>query len=222
MLHVVRLCKRARPCLLRAHSTNYFEILNVPEDFNLNLNKLKKNYKELQETSHPDKNVRKSVEEQLSAAEQSVNINNAYKCLKDTFCRAKHLLAVKGKVFDEKTQINDLVFLSDIMDFNDELETCEDYEHLRKFKIQNEEGILIMFELFEQNLESGNLDEALECLLKLNFLRQNRVRLDEKVEEVRQWCTTNPHKCGLVCMETMQCLIAVQICGICLALTYLD
>lgn len=152
----------------------------------MNLDKLKKNYKELQETSHPDKNVKKSVEEQLSAAEKSVNINKAYKCLRDKFCRAKHMLEVKGKVFDEKAQINDLVFLSDIMDFNDELESCEDFEHLRKFKIQNEEGILIMFELFEKHLEEGNLDEALECLMKTNFLRQNRVRLDEKVEEVRQ------------------------------------
>jgi len=94
------------------------------------------------------------------------------------------LLALKGKVFDEHAQISDLSFLGDIIDFNDELESCEDFTHLRQFKIQNEEGIIKLFELFEESLAEGDLDNAMECLMKTNFLRQNRARLDEKVDEV--------------------------------------
>jgi len=168
----------------QSHTPNYFKLLNVPQDYNINLTQLKQNYKALQTNVHPDKNVNKSEEEQVLAAQQSADINFAYYCLKDKWCRAKHLLALKGKVFDEHAQINDLAFLGDIIDFNDELESCEDFTHLRQFKIQNEEGIIKLFELFEESLAEGDLDNAMECLMKTNFLRQNRARLDEKVDEV--------------------------------------
>jgi molecular chaperone HscB len=78
--------------------TNYFQLLNIPESFALNLTTLEQNYFTAQRKYHPDRFVGKPDSERLAAAQHSADINTAYKTLKAPLSRAQYLLKLQGVV----------------------------------------------------------------------------------------------------------------------------
>ena len=77
---------------------NYFELLNIPQAFALDLATLEKSYFALQREYHPDRFVGKPDEARLNAMLASVDINRAYRVLKEPLSRAQHLLSLQGVV----------------------------------------------------------------------------------------------------------------------------
>lgn len=74
---------------------NYFDIFNLPTNFQINKNDLKQKYYKLCRNSHPDsKHYDKSTDFNL--------INKAYNILNNDLKRAEHLAELKGKKFDQK------------------------------------------------------------------------------------------------------------------------
>lgn len=73
---------------------NYFKILNISEEYDINLKELEDNYLELQKKFHPDNFADSS--EKISKMNFSIDLNNGYKILKDNFKRANHLLKING------------------------------------------------------------------------------------------------------------------------------
>eukprot|EP01041_Mallomonas_annulata_P008146 gene8146-16742_t len=71
---------------------NYFELLDVPMVFSLDVNKLESNYKDKQRRLHPDMYSTKSNEEKTASTTSSSTINQAYQILKNPVDRARYLL----------------------------------------------------------------------------------------------------------------------------------
>ena len=75
---------------------NFFQLLNMPLIFTLDLADLAQHYRELQRQIHPDRFVRAELSEQQRSIELSTQVNEAYKTLKDPLLRAIYLMDCLG------------------------------------------------------------------------------------------------------------------------------
>ena len=177
LLHLSRRLLSKTPTL---KTGNYFEIFSLTPTFNLDLTELSRVYKKLQAEFHPDKHANCSALEQENAAQTSSLINEANKCLKDPYSRARLLLRMQN--FDPNVQTMDMEFLSDMMEINDEVEMCEDSETLCRLKEVNEAAIAELYVQFEEHFNASELKTAAERLAKVKFLLQTRDRIEQQGE----------------------------------------
>ncbi|MFO1365012.1 MAG: Fe-S protein assembly co-chaperone HscB [Moraxella sp.] len=124
---------------------NYFELMNVPQQYQIDIAKLQQTLRQLQRL-HPDNNLDASVAEQnlslsantdgflresiaklsaLKPEQASAIINEAYNTLKNPDSRASHLLALKGISQSINQPIRDLEFLDDAMSFRIDLDDAD-------------------------------------------------------------------------------------------------
>ena len=125
---------------------NYFELMNVPQHYQIGIAKLQQTLRQLQSKFHPDNNLDASVAEQnlslsantdgflhesiaklsaLKPEQASAIINEAYNTLKNPDSRASHLLALKGISQSINQPIRDLDFLDDAMSFRIDLDDAD-------------------------------------------------------------------------------------------------
>ena len=125
---------------------NYFELMNVPQHYQIDIAKLQQTLRQLQSKFHPDNNVDASLAEQhlslpantedflresiaklsaLKPEQASAIINEAYNTLKNPDSRASHLLALKGISQSINQPIRDLDFLDDAMSFRIDLDDAD-------------------------------------------------------------------------------------------------
>ena len=130
---------------------NYFELMNVPQHYQIDIAKLQQTLRQLQSKFHPDNNLADnnldaSVAEQdlslsantdaflpesivklsaLKPEQASAIINEAYNTLKNPDSRASHLLALKGISQSINQPIRDLDFLDDAMSFRIDLDDAD-------------------------------------------------------------------------------------------------
>ena len=161
-------------------SGNYFQIFSLSPTFNIDLGELSRGYRRLQAHFHPDKHVKSSALEQEQAANNSAHVNKAYRCLKNPYTRARHLL--EGRDQDPNVKLVDVHFLSDMMDFNDEIEMCEELDTLHRLQAHNEDAIKELYLQFQHHFQAGELQTATELLAKCKFLLQTRDRIDKHAE----------------------------------------
>lgn len=75
---------------------NHFELFQLPQAFELNLEQLDQAYREVQNRVHPDKFVNATEAEQRVAMQWSTQANEAYQVLKQTLRRARYLCELQG------------------------------------------------------------------------------------------------------------------------------
>ena len=99
---------------------NYFQLFQVPAQFDLDLTELGTRYLELQRNFHPDNFASASERDRMLAVQQAANINDAYHSLKQPLLRAEHLLALRGvKISHEQRSFTDTVFLMQQMELRE-------------------------------------------------------------------------------------------------------
>ncbi|WP_316353217.1 Fe-S protein assembly co-chaperone HscB [Candidatus Trichorickettsia mobilis] len=70
---------------------NYFKLLNIKEGYDVDLDQLHQQYLSLQIIHHPDNITTDNKKDNISV---SIDLNNAYKILKDEVLRAEYLLSL--------------------------------------------------------------------------------------------------------------------------------
>jgi molecular chaperone HscB len=75
---------------------DHFEVLGVARRFDLNLEELERNYKERTRQVHPDRFARADARARRASLERSVQLNQAWKTLRDPTRRAEYLLHLAG------------------------------------------------------------------------------------------------------------------------------
>ncbi|KJV57293.1 fe-S protein assembly co-chaperone HscB [Orientia chuto str. Dubai] len=112
---------------------NYFQLLNLPESFSLELKDIEDNYFQLQRKYHPDqaKNEDKSKYLQIST-----NLNKAYKTLRCLCTRAEHILNLQGidVTASNFRSIISTDFLKNIFLLQNKLHNISTAAELRKLK----------------------------------------------------------------------------------------
>ncbi len=79
-------------------SENYFEIFEIPCEYEINLQDLEQKYLKIATILHPDNF--ENQDEIFAASSKFLELNNAYDVLKNANSRAKYLLELQGFVFE--------------------------------------------------------------------------------------------------------------------------
>lgn len=97
-------------------ATDPFAVLGLPAAYELDEDELERRYRDLQKALHPDRHAGAPPEERRIALSRAVEVNEAYRTLRDDLARARALLALRGHAQDEKKQPADPAFLMEIME----------------------------------------------------------------------------------------------------------
>ncbi len=103
---------------------NFFTLLDVPQQFAVDLKRIKQRFRALQRDYHPDRFVRSTPREQRLAVQMSAHLNTALATLENPVSRAMHLLALQGIPFDQQQNtIRDPEFLMQQMELRESIES---------------------------------------------------------------------------------------------------
>ncbi|HEC13806.1 MAG TPA: Fe-S protein assembly co-chaperone HscB [Acidiferrobacteraceae bacterium] len=75
---------------------NYFELFEIPVDFQLDLSNLSSRYRELQRRIHPDRFVNATNQERRLSMQMAALVNEAFQTLKDPLERGRYMLGLRG------------------------------------------------------------------------------------------------------------------------------
>lgn len=106
-----------------ASSSNFFELLQIPQLFRLDLAELDRHYLELQRRVHPDKSAHLSDAERRLSLQWATLTNEAYQTLKRPLDRARYLLKVNGiDTQEEENTAMPTEFLLEQIEWREQLE----------------------------------------------------------------------------------------------------
>jgi molecular chaperone HscB len=92
-------CKAVQPPDPKA---DYFRVLGVPRTFAVDMEDLERRYKETTKILHPDRFARADSQARRASLERSVQLNEAWRTLKDPIRRAEYLLSLHGVDMGER------------------------------------------------------------------------------------------------------------------------
>lgn len=99
-----------------------FEILGLAPSFALEPSVLEQRQRELNRALHPDRHAGKSPAERRQALSRAMDINLAYRTLRDPASRAEALLSLLGAPSTRESTISDPVLLMEMMEQREALE----------------------------------------------------------------------------------------------------
>lgn len=108
-------------------SSNFFELFELPVQFDLDSNALAARFRTLQKTLHPDRHASASSAEKRWSMQAASVVNDGYQTLKVPLRRAIYLLSLNGLSTDEETDTRMAPeFLMEQMDLREALEEASD------------------------------------------------------------------------------------------------
>jgi molecular chaperone HscB len=98
--HFCQQCGKVQP----PAPVDYFAFFGLPYKLNLDTRQLEREFYALSRHLHPDINAAGSSEEQQWSLEQSSQLNDAYRTLKDPVSRTEYLLRLQGVHLEEQSK----------------------------------------------------------------------------------------------------------------------
>ncbi len=163
--------------------SNPFDLFDIEPSYSIDLKALDRAYFELQKKHHPDKHPPDKNPDGTAPINASM-INAAYQTLKNPVGRAEALLHLLGLPVPGQNgeTIGAEVMLLDILDFQETIMICEDYEEAIYVKDELEEHFSEEQHAFSESFDTGNLEELPAIYVKLSYID----RLRKQVMEVEQ------------------------------------
>ncbi|MDE1460510.1 Fe-S protein assembly co-chaperone HscB [Spartinivicinus poritis] len=104
-------------------TASFFELFDLPVQFDIDLTDLASRYRQLQKVTHPDRFAGASDREQRLAVQYTAHVNEAYNTLKSATQRAIYLLSLEGVELNiENNTVMDPGFLMEQMEWREQLE----------------------------------------------------------------------------------------------------
>ncbi|XP_016920834.1 iron-sulfur cluster co-chaperone protein HscB [Apis cerana] len=135
-------CSKCKVLQKPPENLTYFDIIDIPKTYDVNVTEIQKKYKELQKLLHPDKFSNKSEKEKQFSEILSSLVNKAYSTLLHPLKRGLYMLELNGITISEGTDNVNAEFLMEIMEKNEEIEDAANNEEKIKKLIQENETIL--------------------------------------------------------------------------------
>jgi molecular chaperone HscB len=105
-----------------------FATLGMPREYALDSEELERKYRDLQRALHPDRHVNATPAERRMALSKAVEVNEAYRVLKDDVRRAESLLALLGHA--AKDTAVDPELLMEVMELRESLSEAKQERNL--------------------------------------------------------------------------------------------
>ena len=168
-------------------SLNFFTLLQLPEAFVIDLEKLNQNYQSIQKEIHPDRFASFDDEAKLESIKKTAQLNDAYQTLKSPIRRAEYLLRLNGiDIHDEKYTAVSQDFLMQQMEWREELETEKQnkvaLEKLAHDIQKNKNEMISQLPTFFDN--KNNLSDAIIVTRELNFIEKIEQHINDALIEI--------------------------------------
>ena len=107
-------------------SKDYFDLFGMPVSYDVDDDRLRQRYRELQHTIHPDKYAASSDQERRMSLQLTAHVNEAFQTLKRPSSRARYLLELHGINPAAKDVTLDPAFLGEQMELRERLSAIAD------------------------------------------------------------------------------------------------
>jgi molecular chaperone HscB len=169
--HFCTACGKVQPPV----PSDYFAFFGLPRSLNIDIPALEREFYALNRKLHPDLYVRESKQQQEWSQEQSSQLNDAYRTLKDPIRRTQYLLKLEGVELEEQSktatetarasgQIKKQVVPPDLLE--EVFELNMQLEELRMNKKMGEDDPALLEELRAHKAEFEKKFEGLDEELK--------------------------------------------------------
>ena len=168
-------------------SLNFFTLLQLPEAFVIDLEKLNQNYQSIQKEIHPDRFASFDDEAKLESIKKTAQLNDAYQTLKSPIRRAEYLLQLHGvNIHDEKYSAVPQDFLMQQMEWREELETHKQnklaLEKLAADIQKNKNEMMNQLPSFFDHKD--HLNDAIQITRELNFIEKIEQHINDALIEI--------------------------------------
>eukprot|EP00979_Chaetoceros_neogracilis_P001927 scaffold349_cov267-Chaetoceros_neogracile.AAC.22 len=167
--------------------TNYFQILNQTQSFQISLPSLKQSYQSHMKLLHPDKHALSSSEVQQETASRSTQITHGYQILKNDYQRALHLLELNGHGLEEEDGMSisgDIVgmdVLMLVMEVRELVDNEEDVKELEGMMKVNDERVEDTTRMLEEAFGRDDMGEAKRLVATLQYWNRIHDTILEKL-----------------------------------------
>ena len=161
---------------------DHFARLGVAPTFDLDIDRLEKQYLGFQRAMHPDRFVTKTAKERAIAESQAVSMNEAYETLKDPLRRAAYLLERAGRVaaVAKDQTVHDPELLMEAMEAREQLAEVETIEALEALQAEAGAKAIDLIAQLSKAFAADDLDAANRAATRMKywrkFLEESRAR----------------------------------------------
>ena len=149
---------------------NHFQLLELEQKYDLDPAIVKAQYFSKQAVYHPDKVTNTNL--QTEYLEKSMQLNEAYKILKDDYLRAEYMLKLCGQDLSDKALSAKLTphELEEIMEMHEELDETDDIVELAAMKSAKTKEKKLMAEKLAEYFAEEKITKALDLTIRLKYL----------------------------------------------------
>ena len=167
---------------------NYFELLALPAQFEVDLTLLDQHYRSLQSEVHPDRFVTASANERMQSMQVATQANEAYQTLKNTTARARYLLQLNGiETLEESNTAMPGDFLMLQMEWREAIDDANSAKDISAL-----DQLLVEIRQMAQQLSQGlsvqfaqkSYQEASESVRKLSFIDKIIADIHRVIEQL--------------------------------------
>ncbi|GJM13594.1 MAG: co-chaperone protein HscB [Pseudohongiella sp.] len=174
---------------MQSPNSNYFQLFNLEQSCELDLQTLNDEYRDQQAQVHPDRFANAEEAEKLRALQLSSFLNEAYETLKSPLRRAAYLLSLHDidveQVDQDDLSMDLLLEQIQLREKLDDLPKDESaLEELDKLRLEVVEKLDLQEKKFAEFFDAENFGEAKKLYHELQFLNKLRKEIDAG-EELR-------------------------------------
>ena len=163
---------------------NYFELFGLPIGFQVDTQKLRAAFMEIQKASHPDKFAQGSPDEQEAALEQSSMANKGFTLLNQKERILPYVLEILGILITDEKYAIEPDFLMEMMDLNEAWMDAEDETAKQTIIGQVEQLKNEIYAPIQKYMEMDQIDSiSQEAMLQIKSYYYKKKYLDRILED---------------------------------------
>lgn len=167
---------------------NYFELLGVPTQFEVDLALLDQHYRQLQSEVHPDRFVTASANDRMQSMQIATQANEAYQTLKNATARARYLLQLSGiETLEESNTAMPMDFLMLQMEWRetiDDATATKDVSALDALLAEIKQTAKSLVENLSVLFAEKAYTQASESVRKLSFIDKISADIHRAIEQL--------------------------------------
>ncbi|XP_011298587.1 iron-sulfur cluster co-chaperone protein HscB, mitochondrial isoform X2 [Fopius arisanus] len=176
-------CQKCKTLQEPPESLDYFDILGVKKNYDVQDKEMRKKYRALQNLLHPDRFGNKTEREKQYSENLSSLLNKAYATLTNPLDRGIYLLKLKNLTIPEGTTSLDPMFLMEIMERNEEVQdAANNKDKIKKLVVKNHTILEELSRKASEAFHNNELEEAKKILVKMKYYAS----LDERLKKIKQ------------------------------------
>eukprot|EP00124_Ichthyophonus_hoferi_P004077 Ihof_evm2s408 gene=Ihof_evmTU2s408 len=165
----ILLCPECKAVQSPLNNLTAFELMGMPNSYDLDMISLRESLRTRQSLVHPDKFAGSSKEDQSNSALLSSAVNKAYTTLNNPLARGLYMLDLQGVRLKEDEKTTDTSLLMEIMDINERLEQAQSEKEVKEIGIANQVNLDEALRATSEAFKVNDLEAAKQALIRLRF-----------------------------------------------------